>query len=110
MIHIAKNKQKKPWNKAHEFKRKKSTRRQVGHPSYIYAKRGRNVKYLTFTHTPENKTDYVKLKHNIDPEEKGSPTYMNTKYSISILGAFDPPDKKYRIHKDDKATIKKYQK
>ena len=109
---MAKNKVKGKWHKAHEFKRKKSTRREVGHPSYIYAKRGRDCKYLTFTHNPEkeHETDYIKLKHNIDPKEKVEPTYMKTRYSISTHGSFDPPDKKYRIHREDRETVKKYQK
>ena len=38
------------WNRSHEFKKKKSSRREVGHPVYVYGKRGRNYKYLTFTH------------------------------------------------------------
>ena len=68
------------------------------------------MKYFTFTHTPENETDYVKLKHNIDPDETSASTYMKKQYAISRSGSFDPPDKKYRIHKDDKGTVKKYQK
>ena len=107
---MAKKKTKAKWHKAHEFKRKKSTRRNVGHPSYIYAKRGRDCKYLTFTHTPENESDYVKLKHNIDPEEENVPVYMKKQYSISSHSAFRPPDKKYRIHQDDRETVKQYKK
>ena len=105
-----KKKTKSKWHKAHEFKRKKSTRRQVGHPSYIYAKRGRDCKYLVFTHKTENETDYVQLKHNIDPNEKEVPTYMRKQFGISPHTAFQAPDKKYRIHEDDRETVKKHQK
>ena len=105
---MVKKKNKEKWHKAHEFQRKKSTRRQVGHPSYIYAKRGRDYKYLTFTYTPENEDDYVKLKHNIDPDEKEEPTYMKKWHNVAPYDAFQAPDKKYRIHQDDRETVKQY--
>ena len=105
---IAKNK----WNRAHEFKEKKSTRRAVGHPVYIYGKRGRNYKYLTFTHKPETgkEADYERLNHNINPKEFGKDTYVKKKYGISVSSSFDPPDHKYRIHEDDLPIIKRYKK
>ena len=34
---------------------------------------------------------------------------MKKQYNISGRDSFDPPDKKYRIHKEDKGTVKKYQ-
>ena len=100
------------WNRSHEFKKKKSSRREVGHPVYVYGKRGRNYKYLTFTHKPEEgkENDYEKLKHNIDPNEKDRDTYVKKKYDVSVSRKFDPPDKKYRIHGEDVPTIKRYKK
>lgn len=106
-------KQKAKWNRAHEFKRKKSSDREVGHPVYVYGKRGRNYKYLTFTHNPEEgkEADYEKLKHNIDPDEDGvKSTYVKKKFQTNRDDAFRDPDKKYRIHSDDRETIKKYKK
>lgn len=108
MVIIVKGK----WNRVHEFKRKQSTCREVGHPVYVYGKRGRNYKYLTFTHKPEKgkESEYEKLKHNIDPQERNKSTYVKKKYDVSIDSKFLPPDKKYRIHNDDKQTIKLYKK
>ena len=93
-------------------RRKKSTRRQVGHPVLIYGKRGRNCKYLTFTHKPEEgkENDYEKLNHNINPREIGRDSYVRKKYSVSVSSSFEPPDKKYRIHYDDLPIIKRHKK
>ena len=63
----------------------------------MYGKRGRNYKYLTFT-------------HNIDPDEVGKSTYVKKKYGISVASSFEAPDKKYRIHEDDLPTVKRYKK
>ena len=103
----------KKWNRVHEFARKKSTPRQVGHPVYVYGKRGQQRKYLTFTHEPEKgrESDYEKLLHNIDPQEDGKrPSYLKKQYSLSHKDKLRAPDKKYRIHEDDKELIKKYKK
>ena len=101
------------WNRDHSFARKESTPRQVGHPVYIYGKSGRLRKYLTFTHKPEEgkELSYEQLKHNIDPEFDGKePTYVKKQYSISHKDMLRAPDKKYRIHHEDKETIKKLKK
>ena len=114
MIYISKNnKQKTKWNKRNFFKRKKSSRRQVGHPVLVYAEANDNYKYLTFTHSPEKgkENDYEKLKHNIDPKKDGlEPTYVKKKSGFGHSKNFDPPQEKYRIHNDDKTTVKKYKK
>lgn len=110
---MAKKKQKSSWNRRHEFARKKSTRRQVGHPAFIYAQRGRNYKYLAVTHTPElgKESDYELLKHNVDPDMDGKePSYLKKKYSVSPDHSFERPPKKYRFHEDDIPTVKKYKK
>ena len=107
------NKNKGHWNRTHYFAKKKSTRRQVGHPVYVYAKKGRYSKYLTFTHKPEedNPDRYELLRHNIDPLEDGiKPTYVKKYYDVSYDSNLCLSDKKYRIHEDDKETIKKYKK
>lgn len=106
------NKNKVKWNRSHEFKRKQSSRRTVGHPVFVYGKRGRNYKYLTFTHTPEagKEDQYEKLNHNIDPNELEAPTYVKKKYDVSVDRKFISPDKKYRIHSDDVPIIKRYKK
>ena len=107
-----KNKQPRKWNRVHEFKRKKSTPNKVGHPVFVYGKRGRDSKYLVFTHTPEegDEDNYEKLDHNIDPEEIDRDSYVKKQFEIGHSGNLRDPDKKYRIHDDDKETIKKYKK
>ena len=99
-----------PWKSVNQFKKRKSTRK-VGHPVWVYRKRGRNYKYLTFTHNPEKgkEENFEKLLYNIDPHDD-SPCYVKKQYSITDKNAFKDADKKYRIHEKDKNTVKKYQK
>ena len=102
---------KRKWNRVHYFRRKKSSKRKVGHPVYVYGTSGRDSKYLVFTHTPNPPEDYEELKHNIDPEEEGKrKSYVKKKPEINHSDALRDPDKKYRIHEEDKETIKKYKK
>jgi hypothetical protein len=110
---MAKKKNQLSWNRRHEFARKKSNRRRVGHPVYIYGQNGTKYKYLTITHTPEveKEADYELLKHNIDPDMDGKePSYLKKKYSVSDRNSFEPPLKKYRFHPEDIPTVKKYKK
>ena len=99
------------WTRAHFFKRKKSNRKGVGHPVYVYGKSGRDYKYLLFTHKPKKgeEDDYVKLKHNIDPKAAET-VYMKKSYQVNHDSAFREPDVKYRIHEEDRGTVKKYEK
>ncbi len=106
-----KNKKTKKWNRAHYFGRKKSTSRQVGHPVYVYGTSGKYRKYLTFTHTPTNEKDFERLQHNIDPEEDGKRySYVKKNPDVSVYTNLREADRKYRIHDEDKETIKKYKK
>lgn len=96
MIKITKKKKtkSKKWNRAHEFMRKKSNRKGVGHPVYVYGKKSRSYKYLLFTHKPpENEDeDFECLKHNIDSDKDGKePTYVKKNFLIDRHNAFDPP-------------------
>lgn len=109
---MAKKKTRK-WNRANYFARKKSTPRQVGHPVYVYGERKNFRKYLTFTHKPKKgeEDQYERLKHNIDPDFDGvDDVYVKKKYDVSKREKLREPDKKYRIHDEDKETIKKYKK
>lgn len=114
MIKIPKKKTPTKWNRAHEFKRKKSNKNGVGHPVYIYGKNKRSFKYLLFTHKiPDDAPDgsFVQLKHNIDPDKDGvEPTYMKTQHETNRRDAFENVNKKYRIHDEDKDTVKRYKK
>lgn len=103
----------KKWNRAHFFKREKSTRRKVGHPAYVYVTSSDDYKYLTITHKPEpgKEDEYERLKHNIDPAEDGKrSSYVKKRYGIKHRGLFENPDRPYRVHKEDVPTIKKYKK
>ncbi len=102
---------KRTWNRRHEFQRKKTTRRQVGHPVYVYGRSGNLVKYLVFTHKPEEgkENDYEVLKYNIDKDDPQK-SYVKKQFETNRVSGLRPPDKKYRIHDDDKETIKKYKK
>ena len=106
-MNITKKKQ-RPWKSVNKFKKRKSTKT-VGHPVWVYRKRGRSYKYLTFTHKPTNEADFEKLHYNIDPEDM-SDCYVKKQYSVTEQKAFKDADKKYRIHPKDKNTVKKYQK
>ena len=101
---------KKPWKSVNRFFRRKSTKK-VGHPVWVYRKRGRFYKYLTFTHKPEKgrENDYQQLLHNIDPYDSEK-CYVKKQHEINRSNAFREADKKYRIHEKDKDTVRKYQK
>ena len=107
MIYITRKK-KTPWKSVNKFKKRKSTKT-VGHPVWVYRKRGRSYKYLIFTHKPTNESDFEKLQYNIDPDDKRE-CYIRKQYSITDSKAFTDADKKYRIHEKDKDTVRKYQK
>ena len=102
---------KKKWNRAHFFLRQKSNKERVGHPVYVYGTSGRVYKFLLFTHTPEEgkESEFIKLRHNIDSKDPKD-SYMLKKFRTSRDEAFDPPDKKYRIHEEDRCTVKKHMK
>ena len=102
-------KTKRKWNRAHYFARKKSTPRQVGHPVYVYGPSGKLRKYLTFTHNPKDFVNFEEMLHNID-ETDNQRCYVKTTYDVSNEDKLRAPDKKYRIHPDDKELIKRLKK
>ena len=102
---------KRKWNRAHKFARKKSSSRKVGHPVYIYGTRGKYRKYLIFTHNPEEgkEENYEELLYNIDPNDKEK-CFVRKQYGVSNENSFREPDGEYRIHEKDKERVKKYKK
>ena len=78
---------------------------------WVYKKRGRTYKYLTFTHKPVEgeEHNFEKLLHNIDPHDPKD-CYVKKQFSITDRDAFEDPEKEYRIHEKDKDTVRKYQK
>ena len=89
--------------------KRKHSNKDKGHPVWVYRKRGRVYKYLSFTHKPEKDKveQYERLKYNINPKDNKD-CYVNKKYSITQKNAFEDPKENYRIHEKDKDTIKKY--
>ena len=49
---------------------------------------------------------YEKLRYNIDPREHSKGSYLKKNFAQSPERCFDEPDKHYRIHREDMATIK----
>ena len=99
---------KRKWNRTHYFMNKASKNLR-DHPVYVYGRSGKSRKYLMFTHDPGLRQGYTKLKHNVDPEDNDD-CYVNNRFKISHETSLKDPKKKYRIHKDDMETIKKYMK
>lgn len=114
MIETSKKKPpKQKWHRTHQFKRKKSTTRKVGHPVLVFGTKGADSRFLVFTHTPEvgNESNYEKLRHNIDPLEDGKrDTWVKKTPEVARSKSLRDPDRKYRIHEKDLGTIKKYKK
>ena len=76
------------------------------HPAWIFGQSRTHYKGIHFTssattHGQKN----VELKHNIDPNEKVLKTYAVPYREPRPRSEYQPPDKKYRIHKEDKATV-----
>ena len=100
----------KRWIRHHHFKKRRSNKKGVGHPAYIFVQSGNLNRYLMFTHDEkDNFPDKVELMHNIDPDDKsGKPSYVLPYYLEDHDNAFVLADKRYRIHKDDMKAIKQY--
>ena len=62
---------------------------------------------IGFTHQVKYKGPKVKLIHNINPKDPSS-TYALTNIQKELVGNYkkDAKYKDYRIHQDDKGTIK----
>ena len=64
-----------------------------------------------FTHNPPEgqENDFELLKHNIDTAKDGiESTYMKKRFEVNRHNAFEDPEIKYKIHAEDKPTVKKY--
>lgn len=105
------NKIKRKWNKTHFFKKKKSSRRKVGHPALIYATSGEDYRYLSFTHKIEDcKEDkYERLKNNIDSNDL-EPCFVKKQFDEGHYTLFEEPETQYKLSEVDKRLLKKYKK
>lgn len=106
-------KKKQKWHRVHFFRQEKkrdAENRKIGkeHPAYIFEQSPKHYKAIIFTSHPTTDGEAnEKMKHNVDPLDT-----TRTSYGVYYRGArpfsdFRPPDKAYRIHKDDMPTVKK---
>ena len=101
-------KQQKKWNRVHFFvkEHKPNVKDKKEHPGYAFEQSKTHYKVIMFTHHPTtNGKDNVPLKHNIDPEEKDRKSYAIPYKNPRPREEFKSPDKKYRIHSEDRGTI-----
>lgn len=107
---MAKKKSTRRWNRTHFFQNEKKPDNTKGkfreHPALIFEQSGNLYKAIIFTsRSSTNGKSNLKLKHNVDPSSS------EDCYGVYYRGArsmseFQPPKKNYRIHKDDKETIR----
>ena len=80
--------------------------RKTGHTSYAYKQSYDMVNSLGFTHNCEDRAEKVKLKHNIDPNDK-SDCYVKTKIEKQRYNTYRKKKEysNYRIHNEDKVIV-----
>jgi len=81
--------------------------KKTGHPSLVFAQQYKKVKSIGFTHQINYAEPKINLKHNIDPKDP-STTYALTNIQKELVENYkeNAKYKDYRIHQDDKETIK----
>lgn len=108
---MRKSRNTKKWHRVNFFmKEKKNTpgmkKKKLEHPVWVFEQSRTHVKAIHFT---SSKTTHgeanVPLKYNVDPDEKQRKSYAIPFREPRPNTEYQPPDKKYRIHKDDKATV-----
>ena len=80
--------------------------RKTGHISYAFRQHYDNVDSIGFTHNFEDRAEKIKLKHNIDPNDKRD-CYVKTKVEKQRYNTYRKK-KEYannRIHSEDKSII-----
>lgn len=105
-----KSKSKRKWNRVGFFQQEKKPKGTKGerreHPAWIFGQSGTLYKSIVFTlNATTDGKDNVKLNHNVDPDSE------EACYGVPYRGPrsskdFQPPKKKYQIHKDDLPLIK----
>lgn len=103
----------KKWNRVHFFVKEKKCNADMKkipeeHPAYVFEQSKTHYKAIHFTsHPTTHGNENVRLKHNIDPKEEQKATYAVPYSEPRSKKEYQPPDKKYRIHRDDVGTINK---
>ena len=78
------------------------------HPALIFEQSKTHYKAIHFTsHRTTKGIENVKLKYNIDPDERKRSTYAVPYKEPQSQWKYQKPDKNYRIHKEDLPIIKK---
>lgn len=76
------------------------------HPAWVFGQSKTHYKAIHFTkHPSTNGKKNVLLKHNVDPDEHSFSSYAVPFREPRPKKEYKPPDKAYRIHKEDKATV-----
>lgn len=100
-------KNKRRWNRRHEFQWHKKTESRKGHPSYIFGSSGKKFRFFCFTHSDTTDgAENIKLKHNIDKNDNRD-CYIRPVAQVDNRDNFEPARKKYELHKEDKSLIAK---
>ena len=112
VIKIARKKATKKWHRVNFFmKERKNNPNMVRddpdeHPAWIFGQSRTHYKGIHFTsHATTHGKKNVELKHNIDPDENERRSYAVPYREPRPKSEYQPPDKPYRIHKEDKATV-----
>lgn len=76
------------------------------HPAWIFSQSRTHYKGVHFTSSATtNGKENIPLKYNIDPDEKERKSYGIPYRGPRPKSEYKAPDKMYRIHKEDKATV-----
>ena len=113
MIKIAKKKKStKKWHRVNFFMKEKKDNPNMKkkdpdeHPTWIFSQSRTHYKGIRFTSHPNTHgKPNTELRHNVDPNEMVKKSYGVPYDSPKPKREYQPPDKPYRIHKDDKATV-----
>lgn len=108
---MKKSKTTKKWHRVNLFMKEKKNnpdmkRKKLEHPVWVFEQSRTHYKAIHFTSSKTTRgEENVPLKHNVDPDEKRRKTYAVPFREPRPKSEYQLPDKKYRIHKDDKATV-----
>ena len=80
--------------------------RKTGHASYAYKQSYDMVNSVGFTHNCEDRAEKIKLKHNINPNDKND-CYVKTKVEKQRYNTYRKKKEyvNYRIHDEDKVFV-----
>lgn len=86
-----------------EFRKNKITQ----HPAYIFAKVGKNFKFLGLTHSDTTKgVKNIKLDKNPNPKDKKQ-AYIKPIKEKEMINKFNKKESDWKLSKSDKEKIKK---